>query len=349
VAAKREVEGDQFYRSLIDHMSDGMYFVDRQRRITYWSGGAERLTGFRANSVQRRQCGNSLLNHVDEAGEPLCGNRCPLMATMRDGQIREAHVFLRHADGSRRPVCVRAAPMFGPDGEITGAVETFSDDTAIRTARSELAELQQVAMVDTLTELGNRRFLEGQLESWVRDWADDQVPFGVLFADIDLFKKINDDYGHEMGDEALKMVARTLSFAAGPGCVPTRYGGEEFVVMVRGSADALLATAEKLRSLVAASQLVLAHQTVKLSISVGCAMACPGDGAAGLLRRADLALYRAKENGRNRVEHDEVVAEASSADTAAKTTTAKTGVPRQRPRRVAKRAPAKPAKADTKG
>jgi diguanylate cyclase (GGDEF)-like protein/PAS domain S-box-containing protein len=309
--------GDGFYHDLIDHMSDGMYFVNRQRRITYWSGGAERLTGFPAQAVQKKRCGASLLNHVDDAGEGLCGTRCPLAATMRDGQIREAHVFLRHADGSRRPVVVRAAPRYGPDGKITGAVETFSDDSVVRAARAELEDLQQIALVDQLTGLGNRRFLESKLTSWIGDWTSDKVPFGVLFADIDHFKKVNDTYGHSVGDEALAMVARTLSFVAGTNCVPARYGGEEFVVMVRGRPETLVATAEKLRSLVAASQLVIANQVIDLTISLGCATVAPGDDGASLLRRADLALYRAKEGGRNRVEADEAMLVDAAAAAAA--------------------------------
>lgn len=301
---------DEFYRELIDHMSDGVYFVNLQRRISYWSGGAERLTGFAARDVQSRQCGSKLLNHVDDDGVPLCGERCPVMATMRDGQPREVHVYLRHADGHRRPVWVRAAPLYVA-GRIAGAVETFGDDTATRTAQAELNTLRQAALTDSLTGLGNRRHLERQLTSWLNDWARDGTAFGVLFADIDHFKRINDSFGHDAGDEALAVVGRTISHAVRSGDVAARYGGEEFAVLTRAATDGVAATAERLRSLIAASRLVIVRQLIEITVSIGATTVAPGDSAETLLRRADMALYTAKRAGRNRVEHLESTVIAS--------------------------------------
>src|SRR5664280_2072141 len=113
-----------FYRDLVDNMSDGVYFVDRTRTITYWSRGAERLTGYHASEVVGRRCRDGILNHVDECGTELCGAGCPLKATIRDGRCRDAHVFMHHADGHRQPVWVRAAPLRDPAGEISGAART---------------------------------------------------------------------------------------------------------------------------------------------------------------------------------------------------------------------------------
>ena len=127
--------------AVVDNLSDGIYFVDRRRRILYWNKGAELVSGFSAEEVVGRRCGQTLLNHCDEEGVDVCGKRCPLMATMRDGERREAHVFLRHKDGHRRPVCVRAAALRDDAGKIVGAVETFHDDSAFvdsrRRARTE--------------------------------------------------------------------------------------------------------------------------------------------------------------------------------------------------------------------
>jgi diguanylate cyclase (GGDEF)-like protein/PAS domain S-box-containing protein len=259
--------GEVFYRGLIDQMSEGVYFVDRRRKITYWSAGAERLTGFRQGDVEGLRCGEGMLNHIDDEGAPLCGSRCPLMATIRDGQVREAHVHLRHADGHRRPVWVRASPVY-VEGRIAGAVETFGDDSATHEARAELSSLRQAALRDPLTGLGNRRHLEQQLASWLSDWTRQGDDFGVLFADIDHFKKINDTYGHAAGDEALGIVGRTIAHATKAGDVATRCGGEEFVVLVSGDAQGVLASAERLRTLVAASRLVVGRELVEMTISL---------------------------------------------------------------------------------
>jgi diguanylate cyclase (GGDEF)-like protein/PAS domain S-box-containing protein len=298
-----------FYQSLIDEMSDGVYFVDRTRTITFWSRGAERLTGYEAEAVVGRKCHDGILNHVDDDGRPLCGARCPLKATILDGRPRDTHVWLHHADGHRQPVWVRAAPIRDTGGKITGAVEVFSDDTAISLARSKVAELERMALADPLTGLGNRRYLMAELAGRCRDFVENGWGFGVLFVDIDRFKRVNDEYGHDAGDDGLKMVARTLSYALRGGEVLARYGGEEFVVLVPQADHAMLAaTAELLRRLVASSRLVVHRREIPLTVSIGATVVMPGDDPETLLRRADALLYAAKDAGRDQVAIDGPVA-----------------------------------------
>jgi diguanylate cyclase (GGDEF)-like protein/PAS domain S-box-containing protein len=291
-----------FYRDLVDEMSDGVYFVDRARRITYWSRGAERLTGYRAAEVVGGRCRDGMLNHVDENGVELCGSACPLTATIRDGRTSDAHVFMHHADGHRQPVWVRAAPLRGEDGTINGAVEVFSDDSAIACAQARVSELERLALTDPLTGLGNRRYLERQLSARLNEWERYGSAFGVLIADIDLFKRVNDTFGHDVGDQALAMVARTLAFGLRGNDLVGRYGGEEFVaVLSHPDPGDLALVGERLRSLVAASRLVVARQQVEVTVSLGGSLVAPGDTADTLLRRADAMLYAAKDAGRNRV------------------------------------------------
>ena len=114
---------------LLGAMTEAVYAVDRDRRITYWNAAAEQLTGYSAAEVVGRRCQDNLLNHVDEAGNQLCKDGCPLQATVEDGQTREALVFLQHRAGHRLPVAVRAAPLRSAGETIIGAVEVFHDDS----------------------------------------------------------------------------------------------------------------------------------------------------------------------------------------------------------------------------
>jgi PAS domain S-box-containing protein len=125
----------EFERALIDHLYDGVYYVDRGRRIRYWNQGAERLTGFAAASVVGHFCYDNLLNHVDASGTQLCRDGCPLAATMVDGEPREAEVFLRHREGHRVPIRVRTSPVRDREDKVIGAVEIFDDRTELSTAR----------------------------------------------------------------------------------------------------------------------------------------------------------------------------------------------------------------------
>jgi len=100
----------KFYQDLLDQISDGVYFVTLDRRITYWNGGAERITGYGAHEVLGHRCSEGILRHVDDTGQQLCLHGCPLAAVMKDGRPREAHLYLHHKDGHRVPVTVRPRP-----------------------------------------------------------------------------------------------------------------------------------------------------------------------------------------------------------------------------------------------
>jgi len=97
----------EFYANLLDEISDGVYFVTRDRRITYWNGGAQRITGYSVEEVLGRSCGEGILRHVNDRGRQLCLHGCPLIAVMTDGKPREANIYLHHKDGQRVPVTVR--------------------------------------------------------------------------------------------------------------------------------------------------------------------------------------------------------------------------------------------------
>ncbi|HRA51112.1 MAG TPA: diguanylate cyclase [Actinotalea sp.] len=302
VREARCVVHDGMYAELLDSMSDGVYFVDRERRITYWNSGAGALSGYSRDEVVGRRCRDGLLNHVDEAGAQLCGARCPLLWTMRDGQPRECHILMHHKDGHLVPVRVRASPLRDPAGTIVGAVEVFSDDTALRTARLEIDQLQSLAQIDPLTALGNRRYLDRCLDQRLGEWSRYGIPFGVLIADIDRFKSVNDTFGHDVGDEVLRVIAATLTHGLRAGDGVARMGGEEFAVVTGHIGPSELAgLAERIRMLVSRSRYAGPAGPLSISVSIGGAMIRPGEDAHAVLRRADQRLLAAKETGRDRV------------------------------------------------
>jgi diguanylate cyclase (GGDEF)-like protein/PAS domain S-box-containing protein len=291
--------------ALLENLSDGVYFVDRQRRILYWNRGAEQITGFGAEEVLGRRCNDGILKHCDESGTILCGENCPLLAAIHDGQQREVHVYLHHKDGHRKPVRVSATPIHDSEGRVIGAVETFHDDGALARTRQRAAYLLDASMRDPLTGVGNRRLGETVLAGLLEQYHRFQFPFGVLVADVDHFKLVNDRYGHNVGDEALKVIARTFADNARQGDQVIRWGGEEFVILI-ASADAatLAATAERFRMLVTRTRLLADRRHVPLSISLGGTIVAPGDSAELIIRRADALLYESKSGGRNRATLD---------------------------------------------
>ncbi len=123
-----------------------------------------------------------------------------------------------------------------------------------------------------------------------------------MMLDLDLFKRINDDYGHSAGDDVLQMVSRTFQSALRRNDFVGRWGGEEFLAILRGgNEDELLAVAEKVRAVTAKSELNREGALLSVTISIGATMVRKGDNAASIVQRADEALYRSKHEGRDRV------------------------------------------------
>jgi diguanylate cyclase (GGDEF)-like protein/PAS domain S-box-containing protein len=297
-------EDPHFYKNLIDNLYDGVYFVDRNRVITYWNKGAERITGYKSSEVIGRSCRDNLLNHVNKEGVQLCQEHCPLAACMEDGMPREVDAFLHHVDGHRMPVLVRAAPLMDAEGGIIGSVETFTRDLGVRSVRHELRELRQNVITDKLTGIGNRRYLDARLRSAITELSyEKDLSTGLLLMDIDHFKRVNDAHGHDAGDRALRMVAATLQNNLRKSDILGRWGGEEFLVILYGlvSSEWLMAIAETLRLLIESSRLDLETTSLRVTVSTGATLLRPDDTPESAFRRVDSLLYRSKHGGRNQV------------------------------------------------
>jgi diguanylate cyclase (GGDEF)-like protein/PAS domain S-box-containing protein len=292
---------DELYRSILDSIQDGVYFVDQERRITFWNKGAERLTGYTAAEMVGSRCLDNLLAHVDQQGCQLCVSDCPLSTLMRGDEDQcEAEVFLHHRNGQRIPVLVRAATIKDATGANVGAVEVFSDNSLAMNSRSLIDELKQAALLDPLTGIANRRFLDMKLEQTIADLGRYGTPSAVLLLDIDRFKEINDTYGHPVGDRVLRMVAETLRTVIRGTDMAGRLGGDEFLVVATHLAsDKLAPLTEKLRRILGTSFLMVEDRKVSVTTSFGATMAREDDTAHSLLERADRLLYQAKHAGRN--------------------------------------------------
>ncbi|HLN90594.1 MAG TPA: diguanylate cyclase, partial [Patescibacteria group bacterium] len=245
---------DDLYKGILDNLYEGVYIVDPDRRITYWNSGAERITGYRPDEAVGQRCQDNFLVHLDDRGNSLCLNGCQLFWTMANGQPLEAEVYLQHRDGYRVPISVRAAPILDGTGRVVGAVEIFSDNSRVAALTELNKELRQLSLLDPLTEIGNRRFLEQQLMARLNEQDRYGWRVGVLFVDVDHFKEINDRNDHIVGDRVIRMVARTLVNGIRSFDIVGRWGGDEFVVLIVNVDEGQLhAIGEKLRRLIESS------------------------------------------------------------------------------------------------
>jgi diguanylate cyclase (GGDEF)-like protein/PAS domain S-box-containing protein len=293
---------ETFYENLLENLFDGVYFVDLDRQITYWNKAAEKITGYLKSEVIGSGCANHILRHIDYDGKELCLGDCPLRATLKDGKPREANVYLHHKLGHRVPVSVRISPIMDDAGKVVGAVEIFSDITDHQSILREVETLRQAAYIDELTRVGNRRFGEMTLQAKLYELQTFALSFGILFIDIDHFKVVNDDFGHQTGDEVLTMVGRTLANILRKVDAVIRWGGEEFVVILPNiHLDTLQESAERVRVFIERSFIMVNDQKLAVTVSVGASMAKNDDTVESVLQRVDELMYQSKQQGRNRV------------------------------------------------
>ena len=213
---------------------------------------------------------------------------------------------------------IKPMPVYDAGGSVAGISSAWMDITDRKLAEQQLARanqtLLQYAERDHLTGLFNRRYMDDRLSYEITRAQREGTSLSLCMADIDFFKRYNDTYGHPAGDQVLRAVADALRGGLRPGDSVSRYGGEEFLVILPDtSAEGALAVAERLRERVMALEIV--HETNPigsvLTISLGvmswdsplsvCSIQSTADIATELISCSDAALYRAKQQGRNRV------------------------------------------------
>src|ERR1039457_2149349 len=136
------------YHGILDQIEDGVYFVDREKRILLWNRGAEKITGFRSDQMVGEHCDNQSLCHIDASGRLLCTNGCPLQRAVDTGVPIEADAFLQHKLGHRVPVKIRTIPLRDRNNSLVGAVEVFRSTIDNRRQDQLIEELSHLAMID---------------------------------------------------------------------------------------------------------------------------------------------------------------------------------------------------------
>ena len=235
-------------------------------------------------------------------------------ATIRSDELTRHLPILAIVDPDERVRMVKALDI-GVNDILTKPIDPQEMAARARTQirrkrytdflRDNLDQSLELAVTDQLTGLHNRRYMEGQLGALVKRAVHGGDPVSALMIDLDHFKKINDSFGHDVGDEVLREFAVRLASNVRAIDLPCRYGGEEFMVIMPGArlADAQR-VAERIRLHVAGSPFRVSGGTEQLTATISVGVACTSgenDTPDALLKRADEAVYEAKAGGRNRV------------------------------------------------
>lgn len=289
-----------YYGKLLETMHDGVAFIDRRMQILLWNQGAERITGISRDSVNGKTFDPTMLRMRNEDGEFLTAENCPVSETLNGG----AQSFRRLAisgRGDKVQLNVIFAPVYAADSSVCGVSMLMHDASSQVTLEQRVQVLREKATLDALTKVANRAEFDRVHEEMVSQHLTQGASCALIICDIDHFKRINDTFGHQAGDDVLIEFAALLQAACRSGDMVARYGGEEFCILCP-ECDNNNATrlAETMRAKLAEfPQAALQNQCI--TASFGVTELQGGDTADTMLRRADRALYQAKGRGRNRV------------------------------------------------
>lgn len=180
----------------------------------------------------------------------------------------------------------------------------------IENLQKSLEEIQKQSVTDSLTDINNRMFFDQSITHSMAQASRNNEPLCLVMADIDYFKKFNDTFGHQTGDQVLRLVAKTIQTAMRESDIACRYGGEEFIIILPNThLEGAVTLADKIRKAIEETELLKKSKNKnlgKITASFGISLLQDIDTEATLIERADLALYEAKHNGRNCVASEEI-------------------------------------------
>ncbi len=291
-----------FQRSLVDSLREGVVMVDRFMKVTMWNRAAESMTGIRGTGMLNQRWLPSLIDLKDRYDKSIPDKLCPVTECVRRAEQVKLAATVTGPGGRQIAIDLQAVPVIGHDRTIHGAVVIFHDLSSQLDLEQQVLTLYAHATRDQLTGVSNRAHFERSMEARIREFQSKGTTCSIIVADIDFFKKVNDDFGHHVGDHALMSFAKILQQSVRVHDLVARYGGEEFVIICPDcNVDSAVQRAEGIREALAGQPISVLNGRC-ITASFGVTEFQPDDSAISAFVRADKALLVSKDNGRNQVQ-----------------------------------------------
>jgi diguanylate cyclase (GGDEF)-like protein/PAS domain S-box-containing protein len=278
-------------RNILESLQIGVCVVDMQRRIVFWSDGAERITGYlRHEAVGRCRAGNTLVN-PDQKNPATRVEECPAETAIRNAHPVEAATSLHHKAGHRIPLYIRAVPVRNEHGSIIGAVESFDDEQLAANSDDRKDSLQAPGCADEVTGIANHAVMQSHLRQTLGTFAELNIPFGILCLRLEGLSQFRANFSQEAASALLRVFARTLSGALWRTDFVGRWSDDQFLMILNGCTnDSLLAVRERIRKMIANDGIEWWGETRTLPVSIGKASARPADAIEAMFERVQKSL-----------------------------------------------------------
>ena len=277
--------------NILESLPIGLCVVDVQRKIVFWSDGAERVTGHLRHEVIGHSCVGETLLHCDQPGCEFCTEDCALARAMKTAHPTECVGFLHHKAGHEIPVRIRAVPVRNARGSIIGALETFEEQLTVNLDHREETMNLLPGCIDEVTGLASHIMMQSHLRETLGTFNEVHVPFGLLCFRLEGLERFRSSFGPEAGAALLRVIAHTIEGSLWKTDFVGRWSDDEFLVILNGCQEqSLNQVRERIRHMLANDSIEWWGERRSLRVSIGQATALLGDSIESLIERLQKSL-----------------------------------------------------------
>lgn len=274
------------YQNLIENLYEGLFYVDKERRIKYWSKGAEKITGYSSSEVLDQICSEKLLCPTDTEGKKYYGESNVFTNTLANGTTKQYELLITHKDGRKIPVSIRIAPMYDVNDNIAGATQLFTDNKEHLEHMVNDSEEYENSFFDPITKLPNKVSLEMSINFKLSEFRRYNRPFGLILFEIDNYDKLSDVYGEEFDTNVLVKISKLLTKELRPFDIAGKWSVKEFaLILISVKENSINIIGDRLKDIVENTEFTIGKGTVDITLSIAGIIATLNDSSKILIEK----------------------------------------------------------------
>ncbi|MDO9578482.1 MAG: sensor domain-containing diguanylate cyclase [Candidatus Cloacimonadales bacterium] len=289
------------YQTLLENLYEGIYYVDLERRIKYWSKGAEIITGYKSSDVIGKQCSDKFLAHTSLTGKNLCKSACLMRNTLATGSYNKTEVYLRHKDGHNVHISLRISPMYDAQKNIVGATHIFTNNEAYLSLRPDEIKKNYELYYDNITGLPSCYNSKLILKTKIEEFRRYHWPFATFIMHIDNFEHLKKIYELNLLDGIIKHFSSLIKQDIRPFDILGRWSENQFmVILINVKKKAMLMLGERMRTLIENSVFTAGKNSINLTFSQSGALIGKDIQSEDLIEKLEELLKQSIAAGGNR-------------------------------------------------
>jgi diguanylate cyclase (GGDEF)-like protein/PAS domain S-box-containing protein len=285
----------EVYRDILNGLQIGVSVLDLQKKIVFWSDGAEQITGYARIEVLGHACSDNILQHCNQVSCEMCDERCPVTTALHESRAVEAAGFVHHKSGHRTPVHTWAIPLRAKNGSIIGVIQTFDGQFGSSESDPKETSLKQRGWLDEITGLPNPAIMHSHLRETMGTFTEMDIPFCIILLDFPELDQFRGRYGQGASRAIVQVLARTMRNTIWPTDFVGQWNDGQFLVILMGCDEQALHTVSaRMLRMMAGATIMWWGEELSLRVALGRAAAQNGDSLEALLQRAQQLLRQSR-------------------------------------------------------